>query len=207
MLFYRRFGKRVLDIVLSSGGLLILLPFLPLLAILIRLDSPGPVFFTQRRFGRDGELFTIYKFRSMSVTAPHDTPTGALVGAERYITRRQHLFRASSLDELPQLWNILRGDMSLIGPRPLVEAERRVIELRRANGAAALRPGLTGWAQINGRDEVSDEEKARLDGEYAQRLSFAFDCKCFLATIGKVLRHEGVVEGGEQETPPVKRAS
>lgn len=207
MLFYRRFGKRVLDIVLSLGGMLFLLLLLPLLAVLIKLDSPGPVFFTQRRFGRNGELFTIYKFRSMSVTAPHDTPTGALVGAERYMTRWQRIFRASSLDELPQLWNILRGDMSLIGPRPLIEAEAHVEALRQANGSASLRPGLTGWAQINGRDEVSDEEKARLDGEYVQRLSFPFDCKCFLVTIGKVLRREGVVEGGEKEAPPIKRAS
>lgn len=205
---YRTYIKRGLDVLLSAAGLLILSPLLVMLALLVVLDDPGPVFFTQKRYGRDHRLFTIYKFRSMSVSAPHETPTGSLEGAERYMTRWQRFFRSSSLDELPQLWNILRGDMSLIGPRPLIEAEAHVVALREANGSASLRPGLTGWAQINGRDEICDTEKARLDGEYAQKLSFAFDCKCLLLTVGKVLRREGVVEGHREKKPPrARRAS
>ena len=191
--FYRNCGKRVLDVLLSLLGLLVLLLPLTLLALLIPLDSPGPILFSQLRMGRDGKPFRIWKLRSMSVSAPHDVPTRELT--DGHFTRYQRFLRKTSVDELPQLWNILKGDMSLVGPRPVVLTERELLRLRAQNGADRVRPGLTGWAQIHGRDEVTDEEKAALDAEYVRRMSFLFDCRCILATVGKVVRHEGVVEG------------
>ena len=185
--FYQKYGKRVLDMLLSFVGLLVLLLPLMLLALLIPLDSPGPILFSQLRMGQNGKPFRIWKLRTMSV------PTRELTGG--YLTRYQRFLRKASVDELPQLWNILKGDMSIVGPRPVVLTERELLALRAENGADRVRPGLTGWAQIHGRDEVTDEEKAALDAEYVRRMSFLFDCRCILATVGKVLRHEGVVEG------------
>lgn len=194
-LFYQRWVKRWLDVLLSLAALLVLLLPLLLIAVLIPLDSPGPALFRQQRMGRNGKPFTIWKLRSMSVAAPHDVPTCELVDADHYMTRFQRLLRRTSIDELPQLWNILKGDMSIVGPRPVVLTERELLDLRRQNGADRVRPGLTGWAQIHGRDEVDIWEKAALDGEYVRRMSLLFDCRCVLATVGKVLHHEGVVEG------------
>ena len=193
---YERYIKRALDVVLSAVGLVVLSPLLALIALAIRLDSPGPVVFHQKRFGKDRKLFEIYKFRTMRVDAPRDVPTNDLRGSKGYITRVGRILRMTSLDELPQLWNILRGDMSLIGPRPALWNQYDLIEERDKYGANDVTPGLTGWAQVNGRDELEIPVKARLDGEYVQHLGFAMDLKCFLRTITSVLGHEGVVEGG-----------
>ena len=195
LLIYRRWVKRWLDVILSLTALLVLILPLALVAVLIPLDSPGPILFSQQRMGRNGKPFRIWKLRSMSVDAPHDMPTWDLVDAGHYMTRFQRFLRKTSVDELPQLWNILKGDMSIVGPRPVVLTERELLRLRAENGADRVRPGLTGWAQIHGRDEVDIGEKAALDAEYVRRMSFSFDCRCILVTVGKVLRHEGVVEG------------
>lgn len=196
---YRHFLKRVLDVVLSLLGLLILaLPML-VTALIIKLDSPGPVLFRQTRIGLHKKTFTILKFRSMPVSAPHDTPTHQLQSEALQLSRWQRFLRRSSLDELPQLLNILVGHMSVIGPRPALWNQADLIAERDKYGANDVKPGLTGWAQINGRDELAIPEKARLDGEYVSRVGFLFDCRCFFGTIGAVLRHDGVVEGGETE--------
>lgn len=195
---YQRWIKRGLDILISALALLLLgIPML-LIALAVRLDSRGPVLFRQKRLGRGGRYFMILKFRSMRIDAPHDAPTAKLNSAESYITKVGAFLRKTSLDELPQLLNILVGQMSLIGPRPALWNQYALIEARDRYGANDVRPGLTGWAQINGRDELADDVKAKLDGEYAEKLSFAFDCKCFFRTIGKVLRSEGIVEGAQQ---------
>ena len=170
-----------------------------IVSIIIKIDSPGPVLFRQKRVGRRKKYFTILKFRSMPVSAPHDTPTHELENAESLLSRWQRFMRRSSIDELPQLFNIFIGQMSIIGPRPALWNQYDLIEERDKYGANDVRPGLTGWAQINGRDELEIAEKARLDGEYVHKLSFGFDCKCFFGTIGKVLHHDGVVEGGTGE--------
>ena len=195
---YQRVIKRLLDIVLSAAGLVLLALPMAITAAVVRLDSPGPALFRQKRVGKGKRHFHILKFRSMSVHAPKDTPTHQLANAEAYLTRWQHFIRESSLDELPQLINIFRGDMSVIGPRPALWNQYDLIAERDKYGANDVRPGLTGWAQINGRDELSIEEKARLDGEYVKKLSFAFDCKCFFGTIGKVLHRDGVIEGKQE---------
>lgn len=194
---YKHFFKRFIDIVLSLTGLVLLAIPMLAVAVIIKLDSPGPVFFKQKRVGKGKTYFMIWKFRSMPVQAPHDTPTHLLQNADAMLSKWQRFERRASIDELPQLINILRGDMSMIGPRPALWNQEDLIALRDPYGANDVRPGLTGWAQINGRDELALEEKARLDGEYVQRMSFAFDRKCFFGTIGKVLRHEGVVEGAQ----------
>ena len=192
---YQRVIKRLLDVVLSAAGLVLLALPMAITAAVVRLDSPGPALFRQKRVGKGKRHFHILKFRSMSVNAPKDTPTHQLANAEAYLTRWQRFIRESSLDELPQLINIFKGDMSVIGPRPALWNQYDLIAERDKYGANDVRPGLTGWAQINGRDELSIEEKARLDGEYVKKLSFAFDCRCFFGTIGKVLHRDGVVEG------------
>ena len=193
---YRNFLKRVLDIVLSFFGLILLaLPML-LLSVLIVLDDPGPVFFRQKRVGIHKSHFNILKFRTMKMNPPHDTPTHLLENPEQYITRLGAFMRKTSLDELPQIIQIFTGKMSIIGPRPALWNQYDLIAERDKYGANDIRPGLSGWAQINGRDELPIEVKARYDGEYVEKLSFAFDCKCFFGTIGSVLKHEGVVEGG-----------
>lgn len=192
---YRHGLKRVLDFLLALCGLLVLWPVFLIIAIAIKIDDPGPVFFSQKRVGLHKRYFQLYKFRSMKVSTP-DVPTHLLEHPEQYISRVGGFLRKTSLDELPQLLNILRGDMAVIGPRPALWSQADLIAERDKYGANDVRPGLTGWAQINGRDELTIEEKSAFDGEYVKRLSFTFDCKCFFGTIGAVLRHDGVVEGG-----------
>lgn len=196
---YKHFFKRVIDIVLSFIGILILaLPML-IIAIIIKIDSPGPVLFKQKRIGIHKNTFTILKFRSMPISAPHDTPTHQLQNAEAMLSRWQRTMRRASIDELPQIFNIFAGQMSIIGPRPALWNQDDLIAERDKYGANDVKPGLTGWAQINGRDELEIPVKAQLDGEYVEKMSFAFDCKCFFWTIKSVLHHDGVVEGGTGE--------
>lgn len=187
--------KRTLDFLLSLCGLLVLWPLFLVIAIAIKIDDPGPVFFSQKRVGLHKRYFQLYKFRSMKVNTP-DVPTHLLEHPEQYISKVGGFLRKYSLDELPQIINILLGQMAIIGPRPALWSQEDLIAQRDKYGANDVRPGLTGWAQINGRDELTIEEKSAYDGEYVKRLSFAFDCKCFFGTIGAVLRHDGVVEGG-----------
>lgn len=195
---YQRFLKRALDFFLALCGLLVLWPLFLVIAAAIKIDDPGPVFFSQKRVGQNKNNFNLYKFRSMKVNTP-DVPTHLLEHPEQYISRVGAFLRKSSLDELPQLWNILIGQMSIIGPRPALWNQYDLIAERDKYGANDIRPGLSGWAQINGRDELPIDVKARYDGEYVERISFLFDCKCFFGTIGKVLHHDGVVEGGTGE--------
>ena len=196
MTMYQNCLKRLLAIVLSLLGIVALGWLLVLLSIAIKLDSPGPVLFKQKRLGRGKSHFYILKFRTMRTDTPKDMPTHLLANPEQYITRVGKFLRRTSLDELPQLFNILAGDMAIIGPRPALWNQFDLIAERDKYGANDVRPGLTGWAQINGRDELEIDVKARLDGEYVQKLSFAFDVKCFLGTIKAVLSSDGVVEGG-----------
>ena len=193
---YQKFGKRLLDIVLSALGIVVLLPVYILIAVAIELDDPGPVFFRQKRVGIHKTHFQIMKFRTMKVNTPKDTPTHLLANPEQYITRVGRVLRKTSLDELPQIFQIFTGKMSVIGPRPALWNQFDLIAQRDRYGANDVRPGLTGWAQINGRDELPIDVKARLDGEYVKNLSFGFDCRCFFGTIVPVLRSDGVVEGG-----------
>lgn len=188
--------KRTLDIFLSLMGLIFLLPFLLVLMFAIKLDSKGPVFFRQKRVGIHKKHFYILKFRTMRIDTPKDIPTHLLIEPEQYITRVGRFLRKTSLDELPQIVNILKGDMSIIGPRPALWNQFDLIAERDRYGANDVMPGLTGWAQINGRDELEIPEKAKLDGEYVERMSLLFDLRCFAGTISSVLRHDGVVEGG-----------
>lgn len=193
---YQKYGKRLLDILLSGFGIVVLLPVYVLIALAIVIDDPGPLLFRQKRVGLHKTYFMIAKFRSMKVSTPKDVPTHLLHNPEQYITRMGKFLRKTSLDELPQIFQIFTGKMSVIGPRPALWNQYDLIALRDQYGANDVRPGLTGWAQINGRDELEIDVKARLDGEYVRNLSFLFDCKCFFGTILSVLRHDGVVEGG-----------
>lgn len=193
---YRTFFKRLLDIILSGCAIVILSPLLLVIAIAIKIDDPGPVLFRQKRVGIHKTHFSIMKFRTMKMDTPKDTPTHLLENPEQYITKVGKFLRKSSLDELPQIFQIFTGKMSIIGPRPALWNQFDLIAERDKYGANDVRPGLTGWAQINGRDELPIDVKARFDGEYVQNLSFAFDCKCFFGTIRSVLKSEGVVEGG-----------
>ncbi len=206
-MIYRNIIKRILDIVLSLAGAIVLAVPMLILALVVKLDSPGPVLFWQKRVGIHKTYFMMPKFRTMRIDTPHDTPTHLLEDPEQWITRSGRIMRKYSLDEFVQLICILIGTMSIIGPRPALWNQEDLIAEREKYGANDVRPGLTGWAQINGRDELSVQEKARYDGEYVERMSFAFDCKCFFGTIGKVLRHEGVAEGGAEraEKEPVER--
>ena len=197
--FYARYGKRGLDIVLSALGIAVLSPVWLGLAAAIRLDSPGPAFFRQKRVGRGKTYFSILKYRTMRIDTPHDVPTHLLENPEQWITRVGRFLRRTSLDELPQIFNIFTGKMSVIGPRPALWNQYDLIAERDKYGANDVRPGLTGWAQINGRDELEIAVKARFDGEYVERMSFCFDARCFFGTIFSVLRHDGVVEGGTGE--------
>ena len=192
---YRNTLKRPLDVLLALGGLMVFSPLFLLIALIIKLESKGPVFFRQTRIGKDRTTFQIYKFRTMVTETPKDMPTHLLNDPSRYITRFGAFLRRSSLDEIPQCLNILHGDMSVIGPRPALWNQDDLIEARERVGANAVRPGLTGWAQINGRDELPIERKAALDGEYVTKLSFAFDMRIFFATFIKTLRAEGIREG------------
>ncbi len=193
---YQKYIKRIIDIILSLAGLICLSWLFLILAAVIRIDDPGPVLFVQKRCGAHKTYFRLHKFRSMKMSTPHDVPTHMLSDPDRYITRAGKFLRRYSLDELPQIWDILVGNMSVIGPRPALWNQYDLIAERDKYGANDVRPGLTGWAQINGRDELEEDVKARYDGEYIQRMSFLFDCRCFFGTIAKVLRRDGVVEGG-----------
>ena len=204
-----RYVKRGLDVLLSLAGIIVLAVPMLVIAVAVKLDSPGPALFRQRRVGIHKTYFEILKFRTMRTDTPHDAPTHQLQGASTYITKVGAFLRKTSLDELPQLFNILLGQMSVVGPRPALWNQEDLLVERDRYGANDVRPGLTGWAQINGRDELPIPVKARFDGEYVERISFAFDCKCFFGTIFKVLRHDGVVEGGtgvmqEEKEPKLK---
>ena len=194
--------KRILDFVLASLATVVLSPLLLVLAVVIRVTSPGPVFFRQKRVGQGKSHFMIYKFRTMRIDAPKDQPTHLLKDPSAYITPVGRFLRRSSLDELPQLLNIIKGEMAVVGPRPALWNQFDLIAERDKYGANDVRPGLTGWAQINGRDELPIDVKARLDGEYVRRMSFTFDVRCILGTVLKVLRSEGVVEGAQDDRPP-----
>ena len=202
---YQKYGKRILDILLSGCGIVVLGPLFLILAVIIKLDNPGPVFFRQKRVGIHKTHFSILKFRTMKVDAPKDVATHLLENPHQYLTRVGRILRKTSLDELPQIFQIFTGKMSIIGPRPALWNQFDLIAERDKYGANDVRPGLTGWAQINGRDELSVEEKARLDGEYVRRISFRMDCKCFFGTIASVLKSEGVVEGGTGQLEKEKK--
>ena len=191
-----KFFKRTLDIVLSFIGMIALSPFFLLLVLAIKLDSKGPVLFKQKRIGLHKKHFYILKFRTMRIDTPKDTPTHLLENPEQWITKVGKFLRKTSLDELPQIWNIFVGDMSIIGPRPALWNQYDLIEERDRYGANDVLPGLTGWAQIHGRDELPIAKKAELDGYYVQHLSFGLDVRCFFGTIKSVVKSEGVVEGG-----------
>ena len=193
--------KNTADRVIAGAGLVILSPVMAGIAIAIKAEEgiSAPVFFKQKRVGINKSHFMLYKFRSMRADAPHDMPTHLLQDPEQYLTKTGKWLRKTSLDELPQLLNIFRGDMAVIGPRPALWNQYDLLKERDKYGANDIKPGLTGWAQINGRDELEIAEKARLDGEYVEKLSFAFDCKCFFGTIKSVLHQDGVVEGGTGE--------
>lgn len=188
--------KRVLDVIFALAGGMALMPLLLILVCWIKADSSGPVLFRQKRAGIHKRFFYIYKFRTMRIETPKETPTHLLENPEQYITRAGSFLRKTSLDELPQLMNIIKGDMSIVGPRPALWNQEDLIKERERYGANDVRPGLTGWAQINGRDELEIAEKARLDGEYVEKMSFWFDCKCIAGTVRSVLKQEGVAEGG-----------
>ena len=206
---YQRCVKRIFDIVLSLVGLIVLAIPMLVFALIVKLDSPGPVLFWQKRVGIHKQTFMMPKFRTMYTDTPANMPTHLLSDPQKWITRSGAWFRKLSIDELPQILCIFTGKMSIIGPRPALWNQDDLIEERDKYGANDVRPGLTGWAQINGRDELEIPVKARLDGEYVQNLSFLFDCRCFFGTIFKVLRHDGVVEGGtgtlhEEKEPALK---
>lgn len=188
--------KRVIDVLLSGIGILVLSPILLLLCIAIKLDSPGPILFTQKRVGIHKSYFQIYKFRTMRTDTPKDMPTHMLSNPEQYITRTGKFLRRTSLDELPQIFNIFKGDMSIVGPRPALWNQYDLIAERDKYGANDVLPGLTGWAQINGRDELEIPVKAKLDGDYVKKYGLGMDLRCFFGTFVSVLRQDGVVEGG-----------
>lgn len=193
---YNRYIKRAIDKALSFCGLVALSPVYAAIAIAIKIDDPGPVLFTQKRLGENKRYFKLHKFRSMKMCTPHDVPTHMLDDPDQYITRVGKFLRKSSLDELPQIWDIFVGNMSIIGPRPGLWNQDLLTAERDKYGANDVKPGLTGLAQISGRDELEIPVKARLDGEYVEKQSFFFDMKCFFGTIMSVLKHDGVVEGG-----------
>lgn len=206
---YKHFFKRLIDIVLSTIGIIVLTPVWIFLAIVIKIDDPGPVFFKQKRIAQNKnckkQYFTILKYRSMKMCTPHDMPTHMLENPEQYITRVGRVLRKTSLDELPQIFCIWVGKMAIIGPRPALHNQDDLYAERERYGANDVKPGLTGWAQINGRDELEIDVKAKLDGEYTSALNAGhfkgaiMDCRCFFGTIRSVLRHDGVVEGGTGE--------
>ena len=193
---YKAFVKRMLDLALSALAIIFLAVPMLLLVIAIKIDSPGPVLFKQKRVGVGKTHFPILKFRTMRIDTPRDVPTHMLENPQQWITRVGRFLRKTSLDELPQIFNIFMGQMSIIGPRPALWNQFDLIAERDKYGANDVVPGLTGWAQINGRDELEIPLKAKLDGEYVKKMSFLFDCKCFLGTILSVMKSDGVVEGG-----------
>lgn len=190
--------KRLLDFVLSLIGIIVLMPVFIIIGILIKVDSRGPVIFKQKRYGKNKEPFYIYKFRTMASDAPQNVATKDLNDSKKYITKIGAFLRRTSLDELPQLFNILLGQMTIVGPRPVVLKEENLIIARDLYGANDIKPGITGWAQINGRDLLSIEEKAKLDGYYVENMGFKMDIKCFFKTVKYVLKGEGILEGGDE---------
>ncbi|MFS0821468.1 sugar transferase [Bacillus sp. 1P02SD] len=197
--------KRFMDVILSLIGLIMLSPIFLILTLAIKIDSKGPVFFKQKRVGIKKTHFYILKFRTMRIDTPKDTPTHLLGNPEQYITILGKFLRKTSIDELPQIWNIFVGEMSIIGPRPALWNQYDLIAEREKYGANEILPGLTGWAQINGRDELPIEIKAKLDGEYVEKMSFFMDIKCFFLTIASVLKRDGVIEGGTSSENEVAR--
>ena len=193
---YQKLFKRVIDVVLALLGLVILSPLFLIVIIAIKLSSKGPILFKQKRVGKDKELFNIYKFRTMKIDTPKEAPTHLLKNPDSYITKMGKVLRKTSLDELPQLINILKGEMSVIGPRPALWNQYDLVTERDKYQANDIYPGLTGWAQINGRDELPIQKKAVLDGVYMKEISFLFDVKCFVGTIISVVKNDGIVEGG-----------
>ena len=203
---YREYGKRIEDVSIALAALVILgLPML-LVAAAIRLTSKGPALFRQKRFGKDKQLFTVYKFRTMSTKAPKNMPTNSFTNADSYITPLGGVLRKLSIDELPQLLNVIKGDMSIVGPRPVIKTEKKLISLRQKYRANSVKPGITGWAQVNGRDDLDDQRKAEMDGEDVQRLSFLTDVKIMIKTIGAVLMMSGHTEGSERTVTGVDNA-
>ena len=187
--------KRLIDFIISLIGFFVLLPIFIILILAIKIDSPGPIIFKQKRVGKHKAHFYILKFRTMRTDSPKDTPTHLLDNPEHYITRVGKFLRKTSLDELPQIINILKGEMSIVGPRPALWNQYDLIDERDKYNANDVPVGLTGWAQINGRDELEIETKAKLDGEYANKIGFLMDVRCFVGTIFSVLKSEGVIEG------------
>lgn len=204
---YRKYVKRIIDIILSAIGLICLCWLFAIIAAAIKLDSKGPVMFKQKRIKEGKGTFEILKFRTMRTDTPKNMPTHMLSNPDAYITKVGKFLRKSSLDELPQIINIFKGEMSVIGPRPALWNQYDLIEERDKYGANDVKPGLTGWVQINGRDELTIEVKAELDGYYVEHLSFGFDIKCFFGTILSVLKHDGVVEGGTGELEKKEKES
>lgn len=202
---YEKNIKPAADKILSFAGLVFLLPLYAVISLAVYIDDPGPVFFMQKRVGKDKHFFTLHKFRTMKMSTPHDVPTHLLSNPEQYITKAGRILRRTSLDELPQIWDIFRGKMSIIGPRPALWNQDDLVEQRDLYDANSVYPGLTGLAQISGRDELTIEDKAKLDGEYVRILrqggmkAFFFDVKCFFSTIGSVLKSDGVAEGGRKD--------
>lgn len=194
--FYEKVIKRGIDIVLSFLGLVLLSPVFIIISLWIVIDDPGPILFTQKRIGKNKQYFKLHKFRSMKMSTPHDKPTHMLENPEQYITKSGKFIRAHSLDELPQIWDIFIGNMSVIGPRPALWNQDLLTAERDKYGANDIKPGLTGWAQINGRDELEIPDKARLDGEYLKKLSLGMDIRCFLGSVGVFAKDDSVVEGG-----------
>ena len=194
--FYERFVKRGMDLILSFATMIVLSPLLLLFCAAIFIDDPGPIFFTQKRLGKNKQYFALHKFRSMKMSTPHDVPTHMLENPETYLTRVGKFLRKMSLDELPQLWDIFIGNMSLVGPRPGLWNQDLLVARREDFNANDVMPGLTGWAQVNGRDELEIDEKAEFDGEYCSNVTFKMDATCILTTVANVLKHSGVVEGG-----------
>ncbi len=196
---YKKYIKNVLDFILAFIGLIILLPFFIIFSIIIKLESKGPIFFKQERIGKNKKHFKIYKFRTMRTDTPKDMPTHMLKDAKNYITKFGGVMRKTSIDELPQIINILKGEMSIIGPRPALWNQDDLIKERDKYNANSIKPGLTGWAQVNGRDELEIPVKAKYDGEYIEKMSFVLDIKIFFKTVIKVFKHDGVVEGKQEE--------
>ncbi len=197
--FYGSIVKRLIDVILSFFGLVLLSPAFLVISVWILIDDPGPIVFTQKRIGKNKQYFKLHKFRSMKMSTPHDKPTHMLENPEQYITKAGKFLRSHSLDELPQIWDIFIGNMSVVGPRPALWNQDLLVSERDKYGANDIKPGLTGWAQINGRDAIEIPDKAKLDGKYAEELGFKMDMKCFFGTLGVFTGDRNVVEGGTGE--------
>ena len=205
MLYLYLYIKRFFDVFLSLAALLVLWPVFVIIAVSIKLDSSGPVLFRQKRVGKDKRHFYILKYRTMRTDTPKDMPTHLLGDPDIFVTKSGAFLRSTSLDELPQIFNILKGEMSIIGPRPALWNQYDLIAERDKYSANDILPGLTGWAQINGRDELPIDVKARLDGEYVEKMGFAFDLKCFLGTIVSVIKKEGIAQGSSETNKTNKK--